>query len=62
MRVIQYTPWIDCATGCRFCTNRGQPDIDKVQSLIQILNLLDLPEVDDYDGIGLIGGEFFKTN
>ena len=61
MRVIQYTPWIDCATGCRFCTNRGQPDIDKVQSLIQILNLLDLPEVDDYDGIGLIGGEFFQN-
>ena len=60
MKVIQYTPWIECSTNCRFCTNRGQPDINHVQSLIKIIDLLDDSEVNDYDGIGLIGGEFFQ--
>lgn len=60
MKVIQYTPWIDCSTNCRFCTNRGCPDIDKIESLKQIIHLLDLPEVKEHEGIGLIGGEFFQ--
>lgn len=60
MKVIQYTPWIECATNCRFCTNRGCLDVDKIENLKHIIHLLDDPEVSGYDGIGLIGGEFFQ--
>lgn len=59
--VLQYTPWIDCNTGCRFCFNRNQPDVDKVKSLKYLISLLKLPEAQTVDGYGLIGGEFFQN-
>ena len=58
--IIQYTPWIDCSVGCRFCFNHKQPDVDKVQSLKYLISLLRLPEAETVDGYGIIGGEFFQ--
>ena len=56
---IQYELWKDCKNGCTFCFNKGLPDLDKIVSLNQVMELVDLPEVDEYDEIGFIGGEFF---
>jgi hypothetical protein len=59
-KFIQYALWVDCTIGCKFCYNKGQKDIDKIESLKFILNKLDEKEVEDYDEIGFIGGEFFN--
>lgn len=56
---IQYELWKDCKNGCKFCFNKGQPDLDKLESLNFIINKIQEPEVDDYSEIGFIGGEFF---
>ena len=56
---IQYELWKDCKNGCKFCFNKGQPDLDKLQSLNFVINKIQEPEVDNYNEIGFIGGEFF---
>ncbi len=61
MNVVQYTPWIDCNVGCKFCTNRNQPDVDKFTNLSYIYSLVNSEtDLDQHDGIGLIGGDFFQ--
>ena len=59
-KFIQYALWNDCSIGCKFCYNKGQKDINKIESLNFVLNKLDEKEVEDYDEIGFIGGEFFN--
>lgn len=56
---IQYELWKECYNNCSFCFNKGLPDLDKIVSLNQVMELLDDPEVDEFDEIGFIGGEFF---
>lgn len=57
---IQYELWKDCKNGCKFCFNKGQPDINKVISLKNILKRIDdEEELKNYNEIGFIGGEFF---
>lgn len=58
---IQYELWKDCSNGCKFCYNRGQQDVNKIESLNFIINKLDDEELNNYDEIGFIGGEFFDT-
>ncbi len=57
---VQFELWKDCSLGCRFCCNKGQPKIDKIQSLNFILEKLDEEEIQSYNEIGFIGGEFFN--
>ena len=59
-RFLQYEMWKDCHLGCKFCCNKGQKDLDKVESLTFILDKMNDPEVNDYNEIGFIGGEFFE--
>ena len=59
-KFLQYELWKDCCIGCSFCLNKGQPDINKIDSLKFVLEKLDDPEVDEYNEIGFIGGEFFN--
>lgn len=59
-KFLQYEMWKDCCIGCKFCCNKGQPDLDKAESLRFILDKLDDKEVYDYNEIGFIGGEFFN--
>jgi len=59
-KFLQYEMWKDCCIGCKFCCNKGQPDLNKVESLKFILNKLDDEEVYEYNEIGFIGGEFFN--
>lgn len=59
-RFLQYELWKDCCIGCSFCLNKGQPDIDKIDSLNFVLEKLDDPEVDNFNEVGFIGGEFFN--
>lgn len=58
---IQYELWKDCANACKFCFNKGQKDLDKIESLKFVMDKLDDVEVDEYEEIGFIGGEFFDT-
>lgn len=56
---IQYELWKDCGNGCRFCFNRGQEDFDKKDRILEVMGLLDDPETEKFNEVGLIGGEFF---
>lgn len=60
-KFIQYEIWKDCNNHCAFCFNKGQKLIDKRICINRIMNKLDDPEVDEYDEIGFIGGEFFDN-
>lgn len=59
-KFIQYALWNDCKIGCKFCYNKGQKDVNKIESLNFVLNKMREPEVDEYNEIGFIGGEFFN--
>jgi len=58
-KFLQFEMWKECHNGCKFCCNKGQKDLEKSSSLQFILKQLDDPEVDEYNEIGFIGGEFF---
>lgn len=58
---IQYELWKDCSNGCKFCFNKGQKDLDKIESLNFVIDKLDDTEVNEYNEIGFIGGEFFDS-
>ena len=59
---IQYELWKSCRNHCKFCYNYGQEDkLTKIDSLNYFLNKLDEKEVDNYNEIGFIGGEFFDN-
>lgn len=60
-RFIQYELWKDCRNGCKFCFNKGQPDVNKIESLNYVMTKLQDKEVDLYNEIGFIGGEFFDN-
>ena len=60
MKVVQYHLWLDCSSGCKFCTYRGQPDVDKNENLTRIINLIEGGDTEGFDGVGLIGGEIFQ--
>lgn len=61
-KFIQYELWKDCRNHCKFCYNYGQADkYTKTAALDYFLKKLDDPEVDEYDEIGFIGGEFFDN-
>lgn len=58
-KFIQYELWKECRNGCEFCFNRGQKSLDKIERLNYVIEKLNDPEVDEYNEIGFIGGEFF---
>lgn len=58
-RFLQYALWLDCSNGCEFCCNKKQKDLNKIDSLTDILKRLDDQQVNQYNEIGFIGGEFF---
>lgn len=59
-KFIQFELWKDCAIGCKFCCNKGQPITNKLLSLQLIYNKLNSKEILDYNEIGFIGGEIFN--
>ena len=59
-RFIQFELWKACSIGCKFCCNKGQKDIDKKESLNFVLNILNSDEINIYNEVGFIGGEFFN--
>lgn len=56
---IQYELWKDCNNKCKFCFNKNQKDVNKIESLNFVINNLLDKETDNYNEIGFIGGEFF---
>ena len=59
-KFLQYELWKDCKLGCKFCCNKGAPDLNKIESLNFVLSKLDEDETHDYNEVGFIGGEFFN--
>ena len=60
-KFIQYELWKECRNGCEFCFNRGQKSLDKIERLNYVIEKLNDPEVDEFNEIGFIGGEFFDN-
>lgn len=58
-RFIQFELWKDCRNGCKFCFNRGLPDMDKLESLKFVMNVLNSDKMGNFNEVGFIGGEFF---
>lgn len=58
---VQFELWKDCSNKCKFCYNKGQKDINKLESISYILTKLEEKEIQNYNEIGFIGGEFFYT-
>lgn len=56
---IQYQLWQDCSNNCLFCSEKNPYKSDKIENMNYIMHLLDLPEVQNYEEVGIIGGEIF---
>lgn len=59
-KFIQFELWKDCSQHCPFCFNRGQAPVNKTLSCQYVIEQLEKMKPNDYDYIGLIGGEFFN--
>ena len=59
-KFIQFELWKDCSIGCKFCCNKGQPKVDKKESIQYVMDILNSEEIKEYNEIGFIGGEFFN--
>lgn len=59
-KFIQFELWKDCKQGCKFCCNKGATPVDKTASCKYVLSVLKTLEPNEYDYIGLIGGELFN--
>lgn len=60
-KFIQFELWKDCNNGCKFCFNHMQPLFNKLDSIIEITNLIHSLDLSDYSIIGFMGGEFFDN-
>ena len=64
-RFLQLVLWVDCNSHCAFCLNqRGLSNKDfkedKIANIKKALNIVKTINQDQYDFIGIIGGEFFQ--
>ena len=59
-KFIQFELWKDCKQGCKFCCNKGATPVDKTESCKYIRDVLNTLQPNEYDYIGLIGGELFN--
>lgn len=58
---IQFELWKDCKIGCKFCCNKGQQSVNKIDSLKFVINYLEEDnDINSFNEIGFIGGEFFN--
>ena len=65
IQAIQFELWPDCQTGCPFCylngTTRTTTVLQKKRNLEDALKTIkDKSIMQDYNAVGLIGGEFFQ--
>ena len=65
IQAIQFEVWPDCKSGCNFCYLNGTPrittDKQKKDNLLDVLNTLnDDTIMENYNAVGLIGGDFFQ--
>lgn len=58
---VQFELWKDCNNHCKFCFNKGQQEINKLQSLLEIKQRVLNLDFDNLNGIAFIGGEFFDN-
>lgn len=64
-KFLQLVLWVDCNSGCAFCLNKrglSNKDFkeDKIENLKKALKIVQDVQKDQYDFVGLIGGEFFQ--
>lgn len=61
-KFIQYELWKDCNNHCLFCFNKGQKErASKVQILDETIARIQTDEIEGFNEIGFIGGEFFDN-
>lgn len=58
---IQFELWKDCNNRCKFCFNKGQSEVDKLKSLVEIKQKILNLDFTDINGLAFIGGEFFDN-
>ena len=58
---LQFELWKQCSMNCKFCYNNGiKFKRDKIKSMQQALEVINSEEINKYDTIGFISGEFFN--
>lgn len=60
-RFCQFELWKDCNNHCKFCFDKGLPDIDKLSNIQYVKEKLNDPFMDNFNEVGFIGGEFFDN-
>ena len=61
-KFLQFELWKNCHVNCKFCFNKYQPTFNaenKLKNLQRIINILKTDEINNYNELGFIGGEFF---
>lgn len=61
---LQFELWQNCNNGCKFCYLNGSRIISspekQVQDIEKVRSIINSEKLNDYNSIGLIGGEFFQ--
>lgn len=64
IKTIQFELWHNCNNNCEFCflkTSRIISNSDQqIKHIQKVIDILNSNVIDDYDGVALIGGEFFE--
>lgn len=64
-KAVQFELWKDCSNACQFCFNRSlikkSSTDDKIERIQFVKNFIQSNSIQDYNIVGLIGGEFFDT-
>lgn len=64
VRTIQFEVWQNCNNGCTFCYLNGSRIIhnpkQQIEDIKKVRSVINSDKLNDYNAIGLIGGEFFQ--
>ena len=56
---VLFNLWVDCPNSCDFCFVKFRRHSDKIAKLNETISIIESPDFDQYNVVGLIGGELF---
>ena len=56
---VLFNLWVDCPNNCDFCFVKFREHSNKLLKIDQTIDIINQPSFDQYDVVGLIGGELF---
>ena len=62
-KTLQFGLWYNCNNACEFCFLKGFPKFtedEQLNNITKVKTIINSNEMNDYNAIGLIGGEFFQ--